>query len=88
MDDLYKKALKLGCSDFGISTRKNKRFYVVYDDHIIHFGSKTGSTYIDHHDPIKRKNWRARHSKIKNKAGEYIYLDPYSASYYSWHLLW
>ena len=88
MDDLYKKALKLGCSDFGISTRKNKRFYVVYDDHIIHFGSKTGSTYIDHHNEITRKSWIARHSKIKNKAGQYVYKLKTSPSYWGYKILW
>ena len=85
---LNKKALSFGASHFGVSTRKNKRFYVIISDHIIHFGSKSGSTYIDHHDSIKRKNWRARHSKIKNKAGQYVYLDPYSPSYWSYHILW
>ena len=65
MDVLYNKAIKLGAIDFGTSTRKNKRFYVNYDNKIIHFGSKTRETFIDHHDPVKKKFWRARHSKIE-----------------------
>ena len=38
--DLYDKAISLGAEDFKHS--KIKRFYVVYRDRIIHFGSKDG----------------------------------------------
>ena len=40
MDALYTKAIKHGASDFGISHNVNKRFYVVYNERKIHFGSK------------------------------------------------
>ena len=72
MDNLYKKAIKLGASDFGISTTLHKRFFVVYDGRMINFGSKHAKTFIDHHDDDKRKAWIARHSKIKNKDGQYV----------------
>jgi hypothetical protein len=64
---MEQKARRLGASEFGLSDRKDKRFYIVYDNKIIHFGLKNGDTFIDHHDRIKRANWRKRHSKIKNK---------------------
>ena len=86
--DLKNKALSLGATDFGISKAKNKRFYVVYNNKIINFGSKDGSTFIDHKDEKKRKAWRARHIKIKNKQGQSVYKLKTSASYWSWHLLW
>ena len=88
MSDLYFKALSLGATDFGLSKRKNKRFYVLYDDKYIHFGAKNGSTYIDHHDKLKRKNWRARHSKIINKDGIPFYKIKTSPEYWSYTLLW
>jgi hypothetical protein len=88
MDKLYNKAIKLDASDFGESKNKNKRFYVIYDDKIINFGSKNGSTFYDHKDKIKRNNWYKRHSKIKNKNGEYVIHNPNSASYWSANLLW
>ena len=88
MDLLYNKALKLGASDFGKSKNKNKRFYVIYDDKLINFGSKSGSTFYDHGDKIKRNNWIARHSMIKNKKGERVINNPKSASYWSHNLLW
>ena len=57
------KAKKLGATAFGTSKVKGKRYYVVYNDKIINFGSDVGSTFIDHHDQKKRKAWRARFSK-------------------------
>jgi len=88
MNKLYFKALDYGATDFGLSNRKNKRFYVLYNGKYIHFASKFGSTFIDHHDELKRKNWRARHSKIINKDGTPFYLIPESPEFWSWHLLW
>ena len=67
-----------------LSTTKNKRYDAIYENGIIvHFGSKNGSTYIDHHDKIKRDNYIKRHSKL------YEYWDdPYSAGSLSRYLLW
>ena len=46
MQALKNKALSLGASEFGGSDRKNKRFYVVYNNKIIHFGSPTAKTFL------------------------------------------
>ena len=65
------------------STRKDKRFMAIFKNgQIVHFGSKTGSTYIDHHDKIKRDNYIKRHSKNEN------WNDPYSAGALSRWILW
>ena len=85
---LQQQSFKLGASQFGISQRINKRFYVIYNDKYIHFGSKNGHTYIDHHDDEIRKNWIARHSRIKNKKGEYVITLKESPSFWSKNLLW
>jgi hypothetical protein len=87
-NNLILKALKLGATDFDVSEKKDKRFYVIYNDKKIHFGSKTGKTFIDHKDEIKKNNWYARHSKIKNKDGQYVINLKSSPSYWSAHLLW
>jgi hypothetical protein len=87
-EQLENKAFKLGASQFGISNRLNKRFYVIYNNNTIHFGSKTGKTYIDHHNIDLRKNWIARHSKIQNSKGEYVITIKDSPSYWSKNLLW
>jgi len=55
---------------------------------LLHFGSKTGKTFIDHKDEIKKNNWYARHSKIKNKDGQYVINLKSSPSYWSANLLW
>lgn len=88
MNYLYLKAFKLGASDFGDSDRRDKRFYVVYDNKIIHFGSRNGQTFYDHKDVIKKMNWYKRHSKIYDKSGVQVINNPYSASYWSARLLW
>lgn len=43
------------------STRKDKRFMAIFPDKIIHFGAKSGQTYIDHSDKVKRENYLKRH---------------------------
>ena len=85
---LKQKALGFGASEFGESKVKDKRFYVVYNGKKINFGSRVGSTYIDHKDDKKRNAWYARHSKIKNKSGDYVINDKNSASFWSAKILW
>jgi hypothetical protein len=45
------------------STRPEKRFMITFSEpkKTIHFGAKNGSTYLDHKDKTKRKNYLARH---------------------------
>ena len=88
LEQLRKNAMKLGAKDFGISSRKNKRFYVDFNGMIIHFGSKNAQTFIDHGDEKKKKAWQARHSKIKLRDGRFAYKVKDSPEYWSWHLLW
>ena len=82
-DELRKKAKSLGVTQFGKSVVKGKRFYVIYNNKTINFGSDVGSTYYDHHNLAKKKAWYARHSKIRNC----INLRS-SPSYYSARILW
>ena len=85
---LITKAKALGADDLRQSTRQGKRYMVLYNDRWIHFGSRTGSTYIDHKDDQKRSAWRARHSKITNSKGELVHKLKTSPSYWAWHILW
>ena len=50
------------------SARKGKRPVAKFEDpkKTIHFGSEKGSTYIDHHDKIKRENYLKRHEVNEN----------------------
>ncbi len=85
---LHSKALLLGASDFNMSNRKNKRFYVVYKGTKIHFGSKSGQTFLEHKDVKKKQAWLRRHGMIKNKNEEYVILLKESPSFWSHRLLW
>ena len=67
------------------STRKEKRFVATFDNgKKIHFGFKGGSTYIDHNDKTKRKNYIARHEVNEKK----FYKDPYRPATLSRFILW
>ena len=70
------------------SNLKNKRFKVILNDgSFYNFGLRTGSTFIDHHDKVKRENYRKRH--YNNKIEKYL-IDNYtpSPSLFSYYLLW
>lgn len=82
------KARQLGATDFGLSTVKNKRYYVVYGNKKINFGQPGAFTYSDGADINKRNAFRSRHSKIKLKNGMLAYLDKRQPAYWSYNLLW
>ena len=88
VEELRRKALSLGASEFGVSRVKNKRFYVIYEDKRINFGLYGGRTFIDHRDQKKRAAWRARHTKIKLKDGTPAYLNKNQAAYWAFHIAW
>ena len=50
------------------SSRPNKRYVISFSEpkKTINFGAKNGSTYIDHHDKIKRHNYLKRHKVNEN----------------------
>ena len=67
------------------SNRKNKRYVAIFNDgNRIHFGFKGGSTYLDHKDKTKRKNYIARHEVLEKK----FYNDPKRPATLSRFLLW
>jgi len=88
IEQIKDKAFSLGATAIGYSKRAGKKYYVEYDGKIINFGSDVGQTFLDHKDESIRANWRARHHKIKNKAGEYVYKLKNSPSYWASNLLW
>lgn len=65
------------------SDKSDKRMKAVFDGKkTVHFGSKTGSTFIDHKDPKKKTAWEARHKVREN------WNDPMTAGALSKHILW
>ena len=45
------------------SNKPNKKLVITFSDPklTIHFGSKNSSTFLDHHDEVKRVNYLKRH---------------------------
>jgi hypothetical protein len=88
IEKIKDKALALGATAIGYSSRLGKKYYIEYNNKKIHFGSDVGKTYLDHGDETIRNAWRARHHKIKNKNGEYVYKLKTSPSFWADNLLW
>lgn len=64
------------------SDRPTKRYKVKYNNKWVHFGSRDGSTYIDHQNQQLKNAWLARHSKLSN------FSDPSKPSFWSRYILW
>lgn len=89
MEELRKKALKLGATSFGPSDKPSKRFFVIYKNERIDFGSDSRNTFYDKPDKVKRKNWYARHSTNINKStGKKFIQEKTSPLFWSSRLLW
>ena len=70
------------------SPLKTKRFRVYLDDGKHYdFGLKTGSTYLDHKNKIKRHNYQVRHYNSKREQPYLENLIP-SPALFSYYLLW
>jgi hypothetical protein len=74
------------------STRSGKKgmVYVMKVDskRLIHFGDSSMEDFTQHKDENRRKSYLARAKGIKNKNGDFTWLDKNSANYYSVRLLW
>lgn len=70
------------------SKNKNKRLSAVFEVDgkikVVDFGSKTGSTYTDHKDKTKKKNWILRHWHNIQKFGN----DPMRPITLAFNILW
>ena len=64
------------------SSRDDKRFKADFGGRTVHFGSKAGSTFIDHGDEKKKRAWEARHRVNEN------WQDYDTAGALAKHLLW
>ena len=88
LSQLRKKAIQLGATNLHPSTRKNKKWVVLFRGKWIHFGARGMSDYTLHKDPKRRARYRLRHSKIRLKNGKLAYRTKTSPSFWSYNLLW
>ena len=82
------KALRLGATELRPSTRKGKKYAVLYGGAWNHFGATGYEDFTEHKDPARRANYRRRHGAIKLKDGRLAYTVPTSPAYWSYNLLW
>jgi hypothetical protein len=85
---LEREAVNRGASKFGISTKGNYKYYVIFNGRTIHFGHRHMSDFTFHNDLERRKRYRARHSKVLLKDGRPSYKVKGTPAYFSWNLLW
>jgi hypothetical protein len=65
------------------SDKTDKRYKAVFDGKkTIHFGSKGGSTFLEHKDEAKKKAYLARHKVNED------WTTPYNAGSLSRWILW
>jgi hypothetical protein len=88
MTTLEKKARSLGAQKLSKSTRKGKKYMVLYLGRWIHFGAAGMSDYTIHKDPERRRRYLARASQIKDKNGNYAYKDKTRPAFWSYYLTW
>ena len=65
------------------SNKPDKKLVIKFSDPnlTIHFGSKHSSTYLDHHDKVKRSNYLKRHKVVED-------WNQVNAGSLSRYLLW
>ncbi len=85
---LERKANSLGADKFGISRKKDKKYFVIYNNKTIHFGSRSMSDFTFHKDEDRRSAYRSRHGKIVLKDGRLAYKVKESPAHWSWNILW
>lgn len=85
MEELKRKATIYGATHFGRSDQPGKKFKVIYNNKVLHFGDSSMQDFTQHHDTQRRKNFKQR---MKGVGGGKTYLDKNSPLFWSYHLLW
>lgn len=85
---LERKANSLGATKFGISRKQAKKYFIVYNNKTIHFGSRSMSDFTFHKDEARKRRYRARHSKILKSDGRPAYKDKTKPAYWAFWILW
>ena len=85
---LEQKAKRLGATELRPSHRKGKKWAVLYEGKLIHFGAVGYEDFTQHGDPARRANYRRRHGAIRLRDGRLAHTVKTSPAYWSWELLW
>lgn len=80
--DLVKKmGRKYGINDIKISTRKDKKYMILHDGKLIHFGQMGYEDYTKHRDLHRAELFKKRNAKWAD-------AEKYSPAFLSYYLLW
>lgn len=94
------KTIKIGKHNYTyyISDKPNKKLMTIVNDKKIYFGDskyqhfrdKTGllPMELSHFDNARRNRYIKRATNIKDKNGNYTYLNPESPNFHAVHILW
>ena len=70
------------------STRKNKKFKVLTNLGIIHFGDTRYKDFTQHKNKKRQESYCKRAKGITNKKGEKTYNNKDTANFWSYNFLW
>lgn len=89
---------KVGKYTYYLSDKPNKKLMTIVNGKKIYFGAtgyqhfrdKTGllNPELSHYDEARRKRYISRHSKIEDKEGNLVVLNPESPAYHALNILW
>lgn len=90
IEEVRARAAELGIEGKITKSKRRGKKYVIElpSGKKINFGAHGYSDFLIHNDPERRRRFRARARGIKDSAGNLSYLNPESALYYSYNLLW
>lgn len=88
MEALRKKAIKLGAQDLRKSTKKNKKYDVIYKGKVISFGAKGMSDFTIHKDKARRDRYLKRAKGIRDGRGNLTHKNKNKSNFWAINILW
>ena len=78
---VQKNANRLGLGNVMPSSRKNKKYMIMINSNMVHFGDSRYEDFTGHGDLKRRESFRKRNAK-------WATTDKGSPAYLAYHLLW
>ena len=89
MNERRNLALRLGATEFELSDKENKLYYVVYNGRRIHFGSKTFDYNGLGYNGNGYTGWARRNMRHKNAGGAWLMnIDKTRPCYWVNYICW
>ena len=81
------RVMTYGATGVKRSTRKNKKYMVLYKDKWIHYGDSRYQDFTQHKDSKRRDSYLKRARGIKNKKGQKTYMLKTSPNFWAYWTL-